>query len=306
MIHEKKAGMGFFGLRMAAIAALSAAAIIAAAIIVVFHGSASTTVLPFGLFERSNNDQYSFPVTPAYAIQYYGWQEGFQTADARAAWKVGTEVFVELQTCGNPCDSTGISIIHVTNGEYDAYLTHFAEAVKAFGHPVMITFDHEMNADWYPWGDTRISPAQWIAAWQHVTRIISSIASNVTWVWAPNIEQDAALVSSYWPGIGYSNPHVNMVGLDGYFQNASSTWANTFSKSVADVESAGPGDYPFIVAEAGVPSTDSNNISQIQNLVSGARSAGARALMYFDSSPTWSFTAAEQSEFIKAAGPRSG
>lgn len=266
------------------------------------HTSALTAGPPFGLYESNNNAQYSFPVTPAYAIQYYGWQEGFQTAQAQTAWNTGTEVFAELQTCGNPCGSTGISITNVTNGKYDAYLTNFANAVKAFGHPVMLTFDHEMNGSWYPWGDTEITPTQWIAAWQHVTTLISLTASNVTWVWAPNIEQGAASVSSYWPGIGYSNPQVNVVGLDGYFQNTGSTWANTFSKSVADLESASGGMYPFIVAETGVPSADSNNVSQIDNLVSGARSAGATALMYFDSGTKWLFTSTEQFEFIKDVG----
>ena len=64
-----------------------------------------------------------------------------------------------------------------------------------------------------------------------------------------------------------------MVGLDGYFQNTGSTWANTFSASVADVESASGAQFPFIVAETGVPSTDPNNVAQIDNLVSGAQSA---------------------------------
>lgn len=261
--------------------------------------SASTAALPFGLFQSSNNLQYSFPVTPDYAVQYYSWQEGFQAADAQAAWNAGTETFVELQTCGNPCDSTGISINNVINGVYDTYLTNFANSVKAFGDPVMITFDHEMNGSWYPWGDTEITPTQWIAAWQHVTSLISSIAPNVTWVWAPNIEQGAAPVSSYWPGIGYSNPNVGIVALDGYFRTTGSTWANTFAQSVADVESASGGDYPFVVAETGVPSSDSNNIAQIENLIAGAQSVNAAVLLYFDSGAEWSLTGAEQSEFIQ-------
>jgi hypothetical protein len=259
---------------------------------------AASAATPFGLYETSNNDQYSFPVTPAYAIQYYGWREGFQTGDAQAAWNAGTEVFAELQTCGNPCDSTGISITNVTSGMYDTYLTDFADAVAGFGHPVMLTFDHEMNGAWYPWGDTEITPAQWIAAWQHVTALISSIAPNVTWVWAPNIEQGAASVSQYWPGIGYPNPHVNMVGVDGYFQNAGSNWANTFSRSVTDIEAASGGSYPLVVAETGVPSADPDNVSQIDNLVSGAQSAGATAVMYFDCGSKWSLTSSEQSEFV--------
>lgn len=258
--------------------------------------------LPFGVYESGNNEQYAFPVTPRYAIQYYGWYEAFNTADAQAAWNAGTETFAELQTCGNPCDSaTSIPVTNVINGAYDSYLTNFAGAVAAFGHPVLLTFDHEMNGSWYPWGDTEITPAQWIEAWQHVTSLISSIAPNAIWVWAPNVERGAAPVAGYWPGNGYLNPHVSVVGLDGYFQNSGSTWANTFSQSVSDVMAVSGGLYPFIVAEAGVPSADPDNVSQIDSLVAGARSAGAAGLMYFDSS-TWAFTPAGQAEFVNDVG----
>lgn len=267
------------------------------------HAQASSAALPFGLYKSGNNGQYSFPVTPAYAVQFYGWDETFQTADAQAAWKDGTEIYAELQTCGNPCNSsTRVPITGVINGTYDSYLVSFAEKVAAFGHPLLLTFDHEMNGNWYPWGDTEITPTQWIDAWQHVTSVISSIARNAIWVWAPNIEQGAAAVANYWPGKGYSNPHVNMVGLDGYFRNSGSTWANTFSQSVTDVMAASAGAYPFIVSETGVASTDSNAVSQIDNLIAGARSAGAAALMYFDANAEWALTPAEQSEFVSDVG----
>jgi Glycosyl hydrolase family 26 len=259
--------------------------------------------LPFGLFESRNNDQYPFPVTRRYAVQYYGWYENFQTADAQAAWNAGTEIFAELQTCGNPCDSvTSYPITNVINGTYDSYLERFANEVAAFGHPVLLTFDHEMNGSWYPWGDTEITPTQWIEAWQHVTSLISLIAPNARWVWAPNIEQGAAPVASYWPGNRYLKPDVSIVGLDGYLHNSGSTWANTFSRSFTDVMTASGGRYPFIVAETGVPSADSNNVSQIGNLVAGARSVGAAALMYFDSGAKWAFTPAERSQFVSDVG----
>jgi hypothetical protein len=268
-------------------------------------GSTATVpeAAPFGLFQISNNDQYPFPVTPQYAVQYYSWYEKFQTANAQAAWNARTETFAELQTCGNPCDSaTSYPIANVINGAYDSYLKNFANEVAAFGHPVMLTFDHEMNGKWYPWGDTEVTPTQWIGAWQHVTSLISSIAPNAVWVWAPNIEQGAAPVASYWPGNGYPDPHVGIVGLDGYFQNSGSTWANTFSRSFTDVMTVSGGTYPFVVAETGVPSTDSNGVSQIDNLVAGARSVHAAALMYFDCGTEWAFTPAEQSEFASDVG----
>jgi mannan endo-1,4-beta-mannosidase len=190
----------------------------------------------------------------------------------------------------------------VINGTYDPYLINFATEVAAFGHPVMLTFDHEMNGNWYPWGDTEITPRQWIEAWQHVTSLISSIASNAIWVWAPDIEQGAASVAAYWPGNGYPNPHVSVVGLDGYLGDSGATWANTFSQSVTAVMAVSRGAYPFIVAETGVASTDPNSVAQIDSLVAGARSAGAAALMYFDSDAEWALSPAEQSALVSDAG----
>lgn len=259
---------------------------------------AAATTLPFGLFKSTNNDQYSFPSVPKYAIQYYGWQEGFQTADADAAWKAGTEVYAEMQTCGNPCDTTGVPISGVTNGTYDAYLTSFAKSIKAFGHPVLLTFDHEMNGSWYPWGDTKVTPTQWIAAWQHVAAVMRTYAPNANTVWAPNIEEGAAPVANYWPGKGYPAARVGVIGLDGYYQNTGSNWSNTFAKSVTDLKKVG-GSRTFMITETGVPSTDSNDVSQIDNLIAGARSAKAASVMYFDSSTKWTFTSKGQAEFVK-------
>jgi len=289
--------------RITARAAIAVAGLLAAVLAPLpATAAAPGAPLAFGLYETGNSPPYSFPVTPAYDVQYYGWHERFQAANAQAAWNAGTEIFGELQTCGNPCDeSTSVPIADVSDGSSDAYLTSFAQAVAAFGHPVLLTFDHEMNGGWYPWGDTEITAAQWIAAWQHVTTLISSIAPNVSWVWAPNTETGAAPVANYWPGNGYASPNVNVIGLDGYFANSGSTWASTFARSLADAESVSGNQYPFMVAETGVPSADSDNVAQIDNLVSGALSAHASALIYFDHSQ-WSFTSAGQAEFIQDTG----
>jgi hypothetical protein len=252
--------------------------------------------VPLGLYESGNNLQYPFPATPKYAIQYYGWQEGFQTADASTAWSKGTETFAELQTCGNPCDSTGVPINNVIDGSYDSYLTSFADSVKAFNHPVLLTFDHEFNGSWYPWGDSEITATQWKDSWDHVTSVISKIAPNVTWVWAPNIEEGAASFNSYWPG---TNEHVGMVGLDGYYSSTSATWANTFAGSVSNINSVSGNKYGFIVAEIGVKGADSNNLTQIANLSTGARGANAKAVMYFDSS-SWLLSSSEQSQLVSS------
>ena len=67
------------------------------------------------------------------------------------------------------------------------------------------------------------------------------------------------------------------------------------------MESVSGGSYPFMVAETGIPSADSNAVSQIDDLVSGAQSAGAVAVMYFDKG-AYAMTAAMESELVADAG----
>jgi hypothetical protein len=270
------------------------------------YGTASADSGPsFGLYQGSNDLQYTFAEDPAYAIQYYGWQEAFQATDVQAAWDAGTESFLELQTCRNPCNmATSVPLADVIAGNYDTYLTNFANAAADFGQPVLMTFDHEMNGSWYPWDatdggiSTGVTPALWIAAWDHVTSLISAIAPNVEWVWAPNIEQGGSAVSAFWPG---SDGQVSYVGLDGYYANTGTRWAGRFQHSYLDVESVSGGSYPFMVAETGIPSADSNAVSQIDDLVSGAQSAGAVAVMYFDKG-AYAMTADMESELVADAG----
>lgn len=259
--------------------------------------TSSTTTpanVPLGLFESTDNLQYSFPSTPKYAIQYEAWGEAFDSADATTAWNKGTVTFAELSTCETTC-GTNIPLSSVINGSYDSYLTTYADSVRNFGHPVLLTFDHEFNGNWYPWGDTEVPAATWVQAWDHVTSVISNIAPNVIWVWAPSIEENGvASFNSYWPGAA---GHVGVVGLDGYYSSSASTWANTFTSSYNNIMYLSGYKYGFIVAETGIPNTDNNIYPQITDLASGARSVNALAVMYFNYS-TWLLNAGEESWLI--------
>ena len=46
----------------------------------------------------------------------------------------------------------GISVAKIAAGQYDGYLSAYAEAVRAYRHPVILSFGHEMNGSWYSWG----------------------------------------------------------------------------------------------------------------------------------------------------------
>jgi nucleotide-binding universal stress UspA family protein len=53
----------------------------------------------------------------------------------------------------------GVTLASIAAGGSDAYLRSYADAVVAFGHPVILSFGHEMNGNWYPWGYGHASSA---------------------------------------------------------------------------------------------------------------------------------------------------
>jgi len=104
----------------------------------------------------------------------------------------------------------------VISGRYDAYITDFATKAKAWGHPFFLRFNWEMNGKWFPWheGVNGNQPGEYVAAWRHVHDIFTSVgATNVNWVWCPNLEYNGSTpLASVYPGDSY----VDWTGLDGY------------------------------------------------------------------------------------------
>jgi Glycosyl hydrolase family 26 len=62
------------------------------------------------------------------------------------------------------------SLPNIIAGLHDAYIRSFAQALAAYGGPVLLRFAHEMNGNWFQWGAgvDGNTPAQYVAAWRHV------------------------------------------------------------------------------------------------------------------------------------------
>lgn len=111
----------------------------------------------------------------------------------------------------------------VTDGSHDDYIRTQADAAKAFGKPVFVRLDWEMNAYWYPnWNMDPVKPDEYIASWRHVVAIFNEEgATNVAFVWCPNVgdhfTKTGARVrtSSWYPG----DDVVDWAGLDAYPQS---------------------------------------------------------------------------------------
>src|SRR5215469_15128551 len=89
---------------------------------------------------------------------YQSWNEGnqmqaFPTAQMEAVREHGSIPMLAWQPNAfpGPLNQPAYSLAKIADGAWDAYLRHYAEAAKAWGHPFFLRFASEMNGSWVPW-----------------------------------------------------------------------------------------------------------------------------------------------------------
>jgi Glycosyl hydrolase family 26 len=276
--------------------ALLAVAAIALSVSLYNNSADSTGPLPvnlppgaasyLGVFAKGTPASYA-PVTafanatgahPDLVMYYSGWFVPFPTSFAVTAANHGAVPLVQMDP-STPKDP--INVAQIASGRYDAYLSSYAEAVRAYKHPVILSFGHEMNGDWSSWGYRHTSPAVFVAAWRHVVTLFRALgAQNVTWLWTINIINDAragdiARPSSWWPGSSY----VNWVGIDGYYLKPSWQFAPLFGPTIGVVK-AFTSD-PILIAETAALPTAGQS-AKINNLFAGIRLYGLLGFVWYD------------------------
>lgn len=149
-------------------------------------------------------------------------------------------------------DQPAYTLQNIINGNFDAYITRWAQDSKAWGHPYFLRFAHEMNGDWNSWSEQTNGnkPGQFVLAWRHVHDIFTSLGvTNVTWVWSPNIDYSTSTpLQELYPGDAY----VDWVGISGYnWGNISGhvwqSFSSVFSQTYNDVLSIT--SRPMMIAE---------------------------------------------------------
>jgi mannan endo-1,4-beta-mannosidase len=212
-------------------------------------------------------------VKPSVVLYYSGWLEPFQMDFARTVADNGGVPLVQL-------DPKGVSIGAIATGEYDAYLSAYAKAVRAYGQPVILSFGHEMNGDWYSWGYRNTPAAVFVAAWRHIVTLFRALgARNVTWLWTVNIIHKHANVPSpgaWWPGKLY----VNWVGIDGYYYNSQSVFASLFGPTIAAVRTLTQD--PILISETGAAITADQPV-KVTDLFAGVHLYGLLGFVWFNS-----------------------
>jgi hypothetical protein len=245
----------------------------------------------------------SLPAKPSIVNYYSAWREPFKVSFAQDARADGIMTFVEMDPANCPeCRGGYPSLPDIAAGLYDSYLTSFGQQIAAYGHPVMITFAHEMNGSWYPWGlggQDKVTPAQWVAAWDHVVTVVSAAAPGlVDWVWAPNAEQGAGPIAPYWPGDQY----VDTVGIDGYLGFDSATFQWEFGQTIADIHALT--SRPIWIAETGLH-VDATTAARLTSYVAAVRAAGIQGFLYFNQG-AWTLSAADEEALARAISSPAG
>jgi hypothetical protein len=201
----------------------------------------------------------------------------------------------------------------VISGSYDSYIREFAEDARDWGHPFFLRFNWEMNGNWFPWSDgvNGNQPGEYVAAWRHVHDIFKSAgATNVSWVWCPNIDPTNQLqssVASDYPGDEY----VDWTGLDGYnWGPAKGGWTSfnrLYSATYHAITDTVAPSKPMMIGEMGSTEEGGSKASWISEALAAIPSEypKIRGMLWFDSfddGMDWPIETSSSSSSAFAAG----
>ncbi len=177
-------------------------------------------------FDMSRLDAFEKRAHKQVSIVHWGqpWMsdgafQSFQTAQFEAVRAHGSIPMIDWGSweVGSGIDQPHFTLQEIYKGQYDDYIREWASDAKAWGHPLFLRFDHEMNGWWFPWAEqvNNNQPGDYVKAWRHIHDIFAQVgATNVTWVWCPNVidSPQSTPVAGLYPGDAY----VDWVAMDGY------------------------------------------------------------------------------------------
>ncbi len=231
-------------------------------------------------------------------VEYYAsWGGAFDSSGVRRIDQAGGLAYMAWEPFH-------VSMKSIADGSSDRYIRSFARSVGALNLPVAISFGHEMNGYWYPWGTQAVTPAEFVAAWRHIHNVFDQMgATNVIWVWSPNVINPVPGVrlKPYYPGDAY----VDWVGMIGYYTVAGArTFRQLYGPTMREIQKFTK--KPFVLSEVSSELTVGRAAS-VANLFQGVASRSqVLGFIWFDyvKRADWRIesTPAALAEFRKEAG----
>ncbi|MDX6743530.1 glycoside hydrolase family 26 protein [Actinocorallia sp. A-T 12471] len=212
---------------------------------------------------------------PNITKQFQAWYAPYPTAWAKQAAKAGAMPQIEWEPHGK-----GL-IEQIAAGATDDYLIEYANAVKAAKVPISISFAHEMNGWWYDWGTKNTKPRTFVKAWRHIVDIFDKQgATNVKWLWTPNVTFPMPKVGlkQYYPGPKY----VDWVGVIGYYRKKQkqATFNTIFQPTIKQIKKFSK--KPILLAETGVQTGPGRDKKIADMLDKVAKRKDIIGLIWFD------------------------
>jgi beta-mannanase len=226
------------------------------------------TATPHAPYQASEVDQagQNAGARPNMTEYFVKWTQGLDTTAVSDAYLHGTLPVITwepwatgVQTVGNAnggttktadMDQPAYRLANIADGKFDGYITSFAKSVAAEKWPIALRFAHEMNGNWYPWSEQENGnhKGDYVKAWRHVHDLFQQAgASNVIWVWSPNIVRPVKKVAlaPLYPGDQY----VDWIGLTGYQQIDETSPDQTFDPTLKIIRKFT--SKPVLVTETG-------------------------------------------------------
>jgi len=161
----------------------------------------------------------------------------------------------------------------IIEGDFDDYILRTARTLRDFERPVLVSFAHEMNGDWYPWSE-RVNgngSGEYVAAYRHVHGLVASVgARNVSWAWSPNVEYPGSQpLAGLYPGHSY----VDVIAVNGYNFGTSQAWSlwqnplELFGSTLSRVRDLAPGK-SLMIGETSSSEVGGNKAVWISDLFS--------------------------------------
>jgi hypothetical protein len=250
---------------------------------------------------------------------YYAWTQVFPSPAEAAAANQGSLLFMDWSLHGQ-----GVTWSQIASGAQNAQINTEAAALKAFGRPIMVSFQHEMDR---PVDAVYGTAADYVAAWRHIHSLFAADGvHNVIWVWDPT-GYTVHPLASFYPGDAY----VTWIMWDPYnwyrCRGGNTPW-ESFSYVVSGMYNwltsnsgkPGNGDYlskPWGLGEYGTVEgpTSTAKAQWFEGAVSALQTSFPRlkALVYFNSNDytsgrtcTWSVNSSTPSlQGYQAAGSKS-